>query len=153
KLKAIAERGIAAAESLEALAKKAEIFLVVVSTDEQSTAVTETLSQHANDGALIAVCATNHPNTMKDLAALCEARGKRFIDAPVGYGASGAREGTLLPLCGGAEDDVERARPVMMAFSRNVLRVGPVGAGQLAKACNNLLHWVHCVSNYETLLL
>jgi 3-hydroxyisobutyrate dehydrogenase len=40
-----------------------------------------------------------------------------------------------------------------MAYSRNVLRVGPVGAGQLAKACNNLLHWVHCVSNYETLLL
>jgi len=40
-----------------------------------------------------------------------------------------------------------------MAYSRNVLRVGPVGAGQLAKACNNLLHWAHCVSNYETLLL
>ena len=80
-------------------------------------------------------------------------RGKRFIDAPVVYGASGAREGTLLSLCGGSEEDVERARPVLMAYSRNVLRVGPVGAGQLAKACNNLLHWVHCVSNFETLLL
>jgi 3-hydroxyisobutyrate dehydrogenase len=90
---------------------------------------------------------------MKELAELCEERGKRFIDAPVVYGASGAREGTLLSLCGGAEEDVERARPVLMAYSRNVLRVGPVGAGQLAKACNNLLHWVHCVSNYETLLL
>jgi 3-hydroxyisobutyrate dehydrogenase len=90
---------------------------------------------------------------MKELAELCEERGKRFIDAPVVYGASGAREGTLLSLCGGSEEDIERARPVLMAYSRNVLRVGPVGAGQLAKACNNLLHWVHCVSNYETLLL
>jgi len=153
RLKAVGARGIGAAASLEELAGKAELFLVVVSTDEQSRAVTQTLSQHAGPGALIAIVATNSPNTMKELAALCEERGKRFIDAPVVYGASGAREGTLLSLCGGSEEDVERARPVLMAYSRNVLRVGPVGAGQLAKACNNLLHWVHCVSNYETLLL
>jgi 3-hydroxyisobutyrate dehydrogenase len=48
---------------------------------------------------------------------------------------------------------VEFARPALMAYSRNVMHVGPVGAGQLAKACNNLLHWVHCVSNFEALLL
>lgn len=153
RLKAVAARGVGIAASLEDLAKRAELFLVVVSTDAQSRAVTETLSQHAAPKALIAIVATNSPNTMKELAALCQERGKRFIDAPVVYGASGAREGTLLSLCGGAEEDVERARPVLMAYSRNVLRVGPVGAGQLAKACNNLLHWVHCVSNYETLLL
>jgi 3-hydroxyisobutyrate dehydrogenase len=153
KLKAVASRGVGIATSLEDLSRKGELFLVVVSTDEQSRAVTRTLSRHAPSRALIAIVATNSPNTMKDLAALCEERGKRFIDAPVVYGASGAREGTLLSLCGGSEDDVERARPVLMAYSRNVLRVGPVGAGQLAKACNNLLHWVHCVSNYETLLL
>ena len=153
KLRATAARGIATVSSLEALAKTSSIFLVVVSTDEQSAAVTDALSRHAAPGALIAVCATNSPNTMKELAQLCAERGQHFIDAPVVYGASGAREGTLLSLCGGSEDDVERARPVLMAYSRNVLRVGPVGAGQLAKACNNLLHWVHCVSNYETLLL
>ncbi len=45
------------------------------------------------------------------------------------------------------------ATPALIAYSRKVLRVGEVGAGQFAKACNNLLHWVHCVSNYETLLL
>jgi 3-hydroxyisobutyrate dehydrogenase-like beta-hydroxyacid dehydrogenase len=153
RLKAVGARGVGIAASLEDLAKRAELFLVIVSTDAQSRAVTDTLSRHADPKTLIAIVATNSPNTMKDLAALCEQRGKRFIDAPVVYGASGAREGTLLSLCGGSEEDVERARPVLMAYSRNVLRVGPVGAGQLAKACNNLLHWVHCVSNYETLLL
>ncbi len=141
------------ATSLEELAKQAELFLVVVNTDDQSREVTETLSQHAKTGALIAIAATNSPFTMIELAKLCDSRGKRFIDAPVVYGASGAREGTLLSLCGGSEADVERARPALMSYSRNVLHVGPVGAGQLAKACNNLLHWVHCVSNYETLLL
>ncbi|HEX3485880.1 MAG TPA: NAD(P)-dependent oxidoreductase [Micropepsaceae bacterium] len=153
KLKAVAAHGIGISESLEALATKAALFIVVVSTDEQSHSVTEALCQHAHRDSLIVIVATNSPNTMKELAQLCEARGIRFIDAPVVYGASGAREGRLLSLCGGSEADVERARPVLMAYSRNVLHVGPVGAGQLAKACNNLLHWVHCVSNYETLAL
>lgn len=153
RVKAVAVRGIAPASSLNEVAARSELVLVVVSTDEQSSQVTDVLSQVGRAGILIAVVATNSPRTMQELAKLCEVRGKRFIDAPVVYGASGAREGTLLSLCGGTEDDVERARPALMAYSRNVLRVGPVGAGQLAKACNNLLHWVHCVSNFETLLL
>ena len=153
RLAAAGRSGIAAASSLEDLAKKAELFIVIVSTDEQSGEVTDALSRHAADNALIVIAATNGPMTMKELDKLAQSRGKRFIDAPVVYGASGAREGTLLSLCGGTEADVERARPALMAYSRNVLRVGPVGAGQLAKACNNLLHWVHCVSNFETLLI
>ena len=152
--KAGAERGAAVAGSLQELAKLAEVFIVIVSTDEQSREVTTAISAHAAPGSLIAVAATNHPETMVELKKLCAARRIRFIDAPVVYGASGAKEGTLLSLCGGEEADVEFARPVLSAYSsRGVLRVGPVGAGQLAKACNNLLHWVHCVSNFETLLL
>jgi 3-hydroxyisobutyrate dehydrogenase len=153
RLAAAGRNGIGTASSLEDLAKKAELFVVIVSTDEQSAQVTDVLSRHAGDNALIAICATNSPMTMKDLDQLAQSRGKRFIDAPVVYGATGAREGNLLSLCGGTEADVERARPVLMAYSRNVLRVGPVGSGQLAKSCNNLLHWVHCVSNFETLLI
>lgn len=153
RLQAVAGQGIATVTGLEDLAPMAELFLAIVATDEQSRTVTDTLSRRANKNALIAVLATNSPNTMVELDRLCRERGKRFIDAPVVYGASGAREGTLLSLCGGSEADVEFATPALMAYSRKVLRVGPVGAGQLAKACNNLLHWVHCVSNYETLLL
>jgi len=153
KLKRAKEAGLNPTPKLEELATQAELFIVVVNTDEQSREVTETLSQHANKGALIAIAATNSPYTMLELAKLCASRGKRFIDAPFVYGGSGAEPGTLLPLCGGSKEDVEWARPAMMTYSRDVLHVGPVGAGQLAKACNNLLHWVHCVSNYETLVL
>ena len=152
--KAGGERGAAVAGSLAELAKLAEVFVVIVSTDAQSREVTTAICEHAAPGSLVAVAATNHPETMVALKKLCAARGIRFIDAPVVYGASGAKEGTLLSLCGGEEADVEFARPVLSAYSsRGVLRVGPVGAGQLAKACNNLLHWVHCVSNFEALLL
>ncbi|HEX2511472.1 MAG TPA: NAD(P)-dependent oxidoreductase, partial [Xanthobacteraceae bacterium] len=152
--KAGGERGAAIAGSLAELARLAEVFVVMVSTDAQSREVTTAICEHAAPGSLVAVAATNHPETMVALKKLCAARGIRFIDAPVVYGASGAKEGTLLSLCGGDEADVEFARPVLSAYSsRGVLRVGPVGAGQLAKACNNLLHWVHCVSNFEALLL
>jgi 3-hydroxyisobutyrate dehydrogenase-like beta-hydroxyacid dehydrogenase len=153
RLDAAAVRGFAIAQDLRHLANCADMFLAIVSTDEQSRAVTDMLSRHATKNSLIAVVATSSPVTMQALDVRCRDRGMHFIDAPVVYGASGAREGTLLSLCGGTEEDIDRARPVLMAYSRNVLRVGPVGAGQLAKACNNLLHWVHCVSNYETLLL
>ena len=147
------QRGAQAAESLQALARLGEVFIVVVATDDQSREVTHALAEHAAPGSLIAIVATNHPQTMRELGEVCAARKIRFIDAPVVYGASGAREGKLLSLCGGNEADVEFARPALMAYSRDALHVGPLGAGQLAKACNNLLHWVHCVSNFETLAL
>jgi len=153
KLERAREAGLNPTSRLEEIAKRADLFIVVVNTDDQSREVTEALSQHANEGAMIAIAATNSPFTMQELAKLCAGRGKRFIDAPFVYGGSGVEKGTLLHLCGGDEADVAWARPAMMSYCRDVLHVGPVGAGQLAKACNNLLHWVHCVSNFETILL
>jgi 3-hydroxyisobutyrate dehydrogenase-like beta-hydroxyacid dehydrogenase len=41
----------------------------------------------------------------------------------------------------------------MLSYSRGIEHVGPLGAGQLAKTCNNLLHWIHCVANFETLAI
>ena len=104
-------------------------------------------------GATIVVAATISPETMLALKPRIEARGQHLVDAPVVYGASGARDGTLLSLCGGAEADVERVRPLLACYSRDVVHVGPLGAGQIAKSCNNLLHWIHCVANFETLLI
>jgi 3-hydroxyisobutyrate dehydrogenase-like beta-hydroxyacid dehydrogenase len=147
------DAGFETASSLADLAKKAEIFICVVNTDDQSRQVTDELSKNAARDSIIVISATNSPLTMRELKKLSNGRGVRFIDSPIVFGASGAKAGKLLCLCGGDDEDVERARPVLMTYSKDVLHVGPVGAGQLAKACNNLLHWVHCVSNYETLLL
>ena len=153
RLDAAKDAGFETASSLEDIAKRAEIFIAVVNTDQQSTDVTEIISQNAAKDSIIVISATNNPLTMRDLGKLCASRGIRFIDSPIVFGASGAKAGKLLCLCGGAEEDIERVRPVMMSYSKDVLHVGPVGAGQLAKACNNLLHWVHCISNYEAILL
>lgn len=101
----------------------------------------------------MAVAATNHPRTMIELAAECRVRGVGFVDAPVVYGLQGAKAGTLVSLCGGAAEDLEKLRPVLMSYSRSVEHIGAVGYGQLAKTCNNMMHWVACVANYEVLAL
>lgn len=149
-----AESGATPVADLPDLAGKAELFIIVVVSDDQSRAVTRALlDAGAPAGSVIAVAATNHPDTMRELGAQCAAKGVGFIDAPVVYGLQGALKGQLGSLCGGPKEYVEKARRGLEAYSRFVEHVGPLGAGQLAKACNNMLHWAACVANYEVLLL
>ncbi len=112
------EKGAKVANNLTSLAKMAEVFVVITSTDDQSREVTNAISGNASPGSLIAVAATNSPGTMVELKKLCAKRQIRFIDAPVVYGSSGAKEGSLLSLCGGDEADVEFARPALNAACR-----------------------------------
>lgn len=151
---AAAEQGIQIAPDLATIAAKSEVVVVVVATDAQSTAVVEGLL--ANDpakGLVIAIAATNHPDTMIALEARAAQHNVGLIDAPVVFGLRGAVEGDLGSLCGGATDHIEKARPVLESYSRFVEHVGGIGAGQLAKTCNNMLHWAFCVANYEVLSL
>ena len=135
------------------MAQLADIFVACLRTDDQMEAVAEELAAHGRPGQLIVVAGTHSLEFMQRLAGIVKPKDMRLIDAPVVFGAQGARDGNLLSLCGGDAADVERARPVMMSYSRGVEHVGPLGAGQLAKTCNNLLHWIHCVANFETLAI
>lgn len=153
RLAAAREAGARPADDLVDAAKSAELIIVMVATDEQSREVVGALAASAAAGTMIAVAATNHPDNMRSLARDAAAGGLRFIDAPVVFGLQGAKNGQLVSLCGGDAKDIEFARPALMAYSRAVHHVGPIGAGQLAKACNNMLHWAACVANYEVLLL
>ena len=145
--------GLEAVETLAEAARHAEVFIVVVATDDQSRTVTREILETGRPGAAIVIAATNDPRTMQALAAEADAKGFRFVDAPVVFGLQGAKDGELVSLCGGSADDVAFVEPVLMAYGRAVHHVGPVGAGQLAKTCNNMMHWVACVANYEVLLL
>jgi len=139
--------------ALSEMVDNADIFVACLRTDDQMEDVAEKLAAHGKPGQLIVVAGTHSLDFMRRLAGIVEPNGLRLIDAPVVFGALGAQEGNLLSLCGGDAADVERARPVMLSYSRGVEHVGPLGAGQLAKTCNNLLHWIHCVANFETLAI
>jgi 3-hydroxyisobutyrate dehydrogenase len=84
--------------------------------------------------------ASNAPDVTRGIAArLLVANGTRWVDAPVSGGVKGATEGTLAVMAGGDAADVERIRPYAMAMARNLTHMGPVGAGQTAKLCNQVI--------------
>lgn len=92
------------------------------------------------EGRLFVDHASIPPAITRDFAARLLARnGMRWIDAPVSGSVVGAQRGTLAIFCGGAEDDVERARPALLAYGGNLTRLGPIGAGQTGKLCNQIL--------------
>lgn len=150
---AAAALGVDVHDTLAAAVARAKVHIVMVATDEQSEQVTNDILEHGEAGSVIVITATNGPATMQALAKRCREKDVGFVDAPVCFGRVGAREGTLASLCGGAEADINTVRPVLDCYSRAVHHIGPVGAGQVGKACNNMMHWAHCVANYEVLLL
>jgi 3-hydroxyisobutyrate dehydrogenase len=92
---------------------------------------------------------TIDPGTSRRVADAVRARGGRFLDAPVSGGVPRATDGTLAIMVGGAEGDFEEARPVLAVMGTNVIHVGPPGAGQVAKLCNNLIAGVAAVAVSE----
>lgn len=154
RLRSARERGAEAALGLHELAARSDVAIACLPGDPQLAAVVAELQTHARPNQILVVAGTHSLAATRASAATLESSGARVIDAPVVFGAAGAREGTLLSLCGGLDADVERVRPVLAAYSgRGVEHLGPLGAGQIAKACNNLLHWIHSIANFEAIAL
>ena len=82
---------------------------------------------------------TISPIATRAMSARLRENGVGFLDAPVSGGEKGAIEGTLSIMIGGAAEDVERARPLFEAMGKTIVHVGDAGAGQVAKACNQLV--------------
>ena len=82
---------------------------------------------------------TSAPSTSQRLAKQLADHGASYLDAPVTGGTEGARAGTLSVLVGGCVDDLERARPLLEVVGARITHLGPVGAGQKAKAVNQVL--------------
>jgi 3-hydroxyisobutyrate dehydrogenase len=62
-----------------------------------------------------------------------------WVDAPVSGGTKGAEEGTLAVMAGGDAADIERVRPYVLAMARRLTHMGPIGAGQTTKLCNQVI--------------
>lgn len=91
-------------------------------------------------GKLVVDFSSIHPDAARSIAArLKQANGMAWIDAPVSGGSKGAEEGTLAVMAGGDAADIERARPYVMAMARRLTRMGPTGAGQTTKLCNQVI--------------
>lgn len=89
----------------------------------------------------------------RELGALLEKRGVPFIDAPVSNGVRSAIAGTLSIMVGGDPASFERARPVLEAMGKTIVHVGPAGAGQVVKVCNQVVVAVVIEAVSEALVL
>ena len=87
------------------------------------------------------------------LAALAAAKNIGVLDTPVVLGQEAADNGTCTVYVGGEERWFLRARPVLQTFGRDIMHLGDVGSGQIAKMINNMLLWATMVANFESLTL
>jgi 2-hydroxy-3-oxopropionate reductase len=141
-LEALAGAGARPADGAAAVAAEADILITILSDDAAVRAVLGGPAgaiAAAPPGALVIDMSTVSPALARELAAEAAARGVDFLDAPVSGGDVGARDGTLSIMVGGEAAAVERARPVFEVLGSRVTHVGAAGAGQIAKACNQVL--------------
>jgi len=93
----------------------------------------------AHPGLIVVDHSTIKPATARKIAEVLTASGISFVDAPVSGGQLGAQNGTLTIMIGGDAAALERARPAMQAYGKAITHIGASGAGQVAKACNQIM--------------
>jgi 2-hydroxy-3-oxopropionate reductase len=111
------------------------------------------IMQTLKPGTLFATGSTLGPAPVISIAAALAAKGCATLDMPITGGYLAAYEGKLVLMIGGAQDALERALPVFRAFAHNILRVGDVGAGQVAKLAHQLVMSVNVIALLEGLSL
>jgi 3-hydroxyisobutyrate dehydrogenase len=125
--------------SLAELAANCEAVVICVSADEDVRAVVAGLDPGLSPRMIVMDCSTVGSATARDMHARLAQLGVGFLDCPVSGGVEGARAATLAIMVGGDEPDFLRAQPVLEKMGKTVAHLGPSGAGQAAKATNQIM--------------
>ena len=137
----VARHGGRAAATPREAAQGAEFVFACVGNDADLRSVTlgtDGAFAGMDAGAVFVDHTTASAEVARELQAAARALGLHFVDAPVSGGQAGAENGVLTVMCGGDAAPFDAMKPVAMAFSRAVTRVGESGAGQLAKMVNQV---------------
>lgn len=148
--------GAAWCETPAALAAASEVVMTIVTTGDDVEALAfgpDGLAQGFAPGAAHVDMSTIAPAAARGLAARYAARGVAWLDAPVSGGGQGAREAALAIMAGGAAETFARVHPLLAALGRRIVHIGPAGAGQVAKACNQMIMVAAIQANAEAMLL
>ena len=148
--------GATTASSPMAVAEGAEVVVSMLPAGRHVAGLylgEEGLNRVLKEGALVIDSSTIDSATAISTAAALKEKGIRFIDAPVSGGVAGATAGTLSFMVGAEEQDFEAARPLLEVMGKNIFHAGKVGAGQVAKVCNNMLLSVLMAGTSEALQL
>ena len=135
-------RGARRAESPADAARDADVVVTCVSDTPDLVAVV--LGDHGviegiRDGAVLLDCSTVSPSSEKELAEALAGKSVEVVDAPLSGGAEGAKNGVCTAFVGGSETAFANAKPILEAFCKTITHLGPTGAGQAAKAVNQII--------------
>ena len=134
-----AELGCQHAASPAALAANVDVVVMCVAADSDVQMLVSDLTPHLQSGAMVIDSSTVSAATARVCAQQLAVREIAFLDCPVSGGTEGARDAQLAIMCGGDVDAFERALPVLQAMGKTVTHFGASGAGQAAKATNQIM--------------
>ncbi|MGC2047767.1 MAG: 2-hydroxy-3-oxopropionate reductase [Gallionella sp.] len=141
-MKKLVESGATACASAADVGKHADVIFLIVSDtpDVESVIFGETgVAKHARSGSVIVDMSTISPTATKVFAERLAKQGVDMLDAPVSGGETGAINGTLSIMVGGNANVFERVKPLFELMGKNIVHIGDNGAGQVAKACNQIV--------------
>ena len=157
KVEELAEEGDAtAAGSPREVAEACDVVITMLPDSPDVEAVVageDGVLEGIRDGALLVDMSTISPVVTEELAAKVREKGASMLDAPVSGGDVGAIDGALSIMVGGSEEDFDRAHPLFEVMGKVATHVGPTGAGQVVKACNQIVVALNIEAVSEALVL
>ena len=138
----LAQAGATIAQSPKQVAQQADVVITCLpdSPDVETVILgSDGVLEGAKAGMLCIDMSTIAPATARKIYESLNANGIQSLDAPVSGGDIGAQQGTLSIMVGGEESAFQRALPIFRAMGKNIVHIGAAGAGQVTKACNQIV--------------
>jgi 2-hydroxy-3-oxopropionate reductase len=154
--KPLAETGARVCGTPAELAAISEVVftMVTASKDFEDVVMGDAgIARGAAPGTVVVDMETISPAVARDVAMRLKEQGIEMLDAPVSGGPAGAQQGTLSIMVGGEPAVFERVKPLFACLGKTILHMGPCGAGQMTKACNQLALLVATQGAAEALTL
>ncbi len=121
------------------LAKQCEVIIISVSRDVDVLEIINNIKPGIKDNSIVIDTSTVSSETAKKAASILSQVNSNFLDCPVSGGVEGAKNATLAMMVGGAEEVLNKVRPILDLITKNIVYIGPNGTGQATKAVNQIM--------------
>jgi len=138
------------------VAAKSDVIITMVtdtSAVEEVAIGPRGIIEGSKPGTIVVDHSTIDPDGARRVASILKTRGIEMIDAPVSGGAAVAEAGGLTIMAGGDESVFARVLPILECYGKTIVHIGPNGAGQVAKACNQICTIVNMLGAAEAMLM
>ena len=148
--------GAAAGDSPADVAARSDVIVTMVTDTRAVDDVVlgeQGIARGARQGSVVVDHSTIDPAGARRIAGELQTRGIEMLDAPVSGGSIAAEAGALVTMVGGSKAALDRVTPVLSCYAKSIVHIGASGAGQIAKACNQICVVVNMLGAAEAMLL